>query len=90
MIEKTLTVKSETGLHARPAAELVNLCKAFKCELKLYKGNDRSKTYQPKSIISIMTIGASKGDEVTFVADGEDEGHAIEQLTALFSTAFGE
>jgi phosphotransferase system HPr (HPr) family protein len=88
MVEKTFVVTAEEGLHARPASLLAKACMKFKSTLSLYKGEDKTKIYQPKSILSIMTIGAGKGDTVTITADGEDEVYAMEQLTALFESNF--
>ncbi len=88
MIEKTFIVEAEEGLHARPATVLAKEAMKFTCDLKLYKGDDRTKTFQPKSILSIMTIGASKGDEVTIVANGDDEEAAMAQMTKIFTSDF--
>ena len=88
MIEKTFTVGAEEGLHARPASVLAKECMKFNCDLKLYQGDNRDKAFQPKSILSIMTIGAQKGDVVTILADGSDEDAAISKLTELFESDF--
>ena len=88
MIEKKFVVSADEGLHARPASNLAKECMKFACDLTLYKGDNKDKAFQPKSILSIMTIGAVKGDEVTIVAEGEDEGAAMESLTLLFESNF--
>jgi len=88
MVEKTFTITAEEGLHARPASVLAKECMKFNCDLKLYKGEDRGKAFQPKSILSIMTIGAVSGDVVTIQAEGADETSAIERLEVLFATDF--
>ena len=88
MIEKTYTVDAEEGLHARPASVLAKECMKFTCNLALYMGGNKDKAFQPKSILSIMTIGASKGDQVTIVAEGPDEADAMARLDVLFATDF--
>lgn len=88
MIEQTFIVTAEEGLHARPASVLAKECMKFLCDLTLYKGADRAKAYQPKSILSIMTIGAANGDEVTILAEGVDEAAAMSRLETLFATNF--
>ena len=77
MVKKTITIMSEEGLHARPASELAKVAMKCKCELKMYREGDLSKIYQPKSILSIMTLGASKGDRIVFEADGDGESEAL-------------
>jgi len=88
MIEKTFTVGAEEGLHARPASVLAKECMKFTCDLALTKAGNTEKVFQPKSILSIMTIGATKGDVVTITANGEDEEAAMAKLTELFETNF--
>ena len=73
MIEKTFEIKAEEGLHARPASMLAKSAMKFKSDLGMYPEGKANKMYQPKSILSIMTLGAGKGDRITFTATGEDE-----------------
>lgn len=86
----TVTVTNSLGLHARPASMLANLIKGFQCEIKLYKNGDEGKQYQPKSIISIMSLGAVKGDNLTFETNGPDEKEAIRVIEEFFRNGFGE
>lgn len=88
MIEKIFTVGTEEGLHARPASVLAKECMKFTCDLTLTKAGNDSKVFQPKSILSIMTIGAVNGDVVTIKADGVDEELAMNKLTELFESNF--
>lgn len=88
MIEKTFVLNNEEGLHARPASVFAQACMKFTSDLKLFKNGNREKVYQPKSVLSIMTIGAAQGDQVTIVADGVDEVEVMEKLTILFDTNF--
>lgn len=90
MEKVTVTVPNPMGLHARPASQLTNLVKSFKCNLKLYKNGDATKIYQPKSIISIMAMGAAKGDQLTFEADGIDEKEAIKAIEEFVINGCGE
>lgn len=88
MMEKVFVLNNEEGLHARPASVFAKEAMKFTCDLKMYKGDNREKTYQPKSILSIMTLGASQGDEVTIVAEGADEEAAMAMFTSLFDNNF--
>lgn len=70
MVVKTTTVQSETGLHARPAAALVNFVKSYPGEVKiLYQG----KSGNLKSILNIMALGIVKGSEIAIEVNGEKE-----------------
>lgn len=90
MIEKKFVLRNEEGLHARPATIFAKTSMKFTCDLTMYKGEDRAKAYQPKSILSVMTIGAAKGDEITIVAEGADEAAAMEAISELFDKNFDE
>lgn len=82
MQRETLSVKCRDGLHARPAAEFVQLCKRISSDVKLEKDG---KTVPGKSIIGIMSLGVSSGDEITVLVDGEDEAAAMEQIKELLN-----
>lgn len=78
MIEREILIKNETGLHARPAGRFVNKSKNYISEIKLVKGN---KEINAKSIMSVMTLGASKGKKLKIQASGKDEEKAVNELS---------
>lgn len=82
MLRETMAVRRRDGLHARPASELVQLCKGAAGDVKLEKDG---KTVSGKSIIGIMSLGVSGGDEVTVVIDGGDEAAAMEKIKELLN-----
>lgn len=88
MIEKTFEIKAEEGLHARPASMLAKIAMKFKSDLGMYPEGVTTKMYQPKSILSIMSLGACKGDRVTFTATGEDEVEAMNGIELLIESDF--
>ena len=80
MIEKKAIVKSETGIHARPALTVVKLASKFKSEVLLVKdGNE----YNAKSIVAIMCMAAVKGDEIIIKTNGVDEEAAAVDMVEL-------
>lgn len=87
MTEKTLTVENKTGIHARPASVFVQTASKFKSKIEI-KAN--GKTANAKSILTIMSLGLSKGTEITICADGEDEQDAVSALSQLVESKFGE
>jgi phosphotransferase system HPr (HPr) family protein len=82
-----LAIHNKLGLHARPAANFVQLAQSFACELVLVKADKRANA---KSILSIMTLDIRQYDRVTLEANGADEGEAIAALTALAGGNFGD
>ena len=87
MTEQTVTISNRAGIHARPAAVLVQASKDFKSTIYLEKDNYR---INGKSILGIMTLGAGYGTEIKISAQGEDEKEAVETLVRIFESKFEE
>ncbi|PPF42490.1 hypothetical protein C5B85_15920 [Pseudoclavibacter sp. AY1F1] len=74
---------NEQGLHARPAAQLVSAAGRFEAQITI-GGADA------KSLLRIISLGASKGQEIEVAATGTDADQAVSELSALISSGFGE
>lgn len=79
---KTLevTLKNETGLHARPASLLTECVKKFESEIMVIKDEN---TYNPSSMMSLLSMEASKGTKLNFTIDGPDESSAFDAIKSL-------
>ena len=77
MAERKVVVNNETGLHARPAASLVQFVKNYPGEVKIIKDG---KEANAKSIFNVMSLGIAKGTEITLIAEGEDEEKFVDEL----------
>ncbi|MDE8565278.1 HPr family phosphocarrier protein [Anoxybacillus rupiensis] len=73
MIEKEVTVTIENGLHARPAAQLVQQASQYQSKLELVIGQQR---INAKSILHLMSVAISEGQTIKVMVDGEDEQEA--------------
>src|SRR5678815_4122354 len=82
-----LVILNETGLHARPAKVLVNLAKQFKSNISL---QHKGKRANAKSMVSVLTLGAVHGSDVTLQAEGVDEETAIAELQAAILSGLGD
>lgn len=87
MVEKEVEIVNRAGIHTRPASLIVKTAAKFKSEIYLIKDGFG---INAKSIIGIMTMGASKGTKLIISADGEDEQAAVKELSDLISSGFGE
>ncbi|MDR0290325.1 MAG: HPr family phosphocarrier protein [Treponema sp.] len=87
MVEQVITISNRAGIHARPAALVVQTTKNFKCSIYFEKGRDR---INAKSIMGVITLGAAFGTELKIVAEGEDEESAVKSLVHLFESKFEE
>lgn len=77
MIQKSIQIKLETGLEARPVAMLVQVASQF--ESTVYINADDRKV-NAKSIMGMMSLGLASGERVTVVAEGNDESTAVEEI----------
>jgi len=87
MTERMVTIKNRAGIHARPAALLVQTASKFASKIWLEKGSDR---INAKSIMGIITLGASFGTPIRIITEGTDEEAAAAAIEALFESRFEE
>jgi phosphocarrier protein HPr len=79
--ERAAVVASKVGLHARPAAVFVKAAADQPVSVTIRKPDGAP--VNAASILSIMTLGVSHGDEVILAAEGDGADAALEALTAL-------
>lgn len=89
MLEGQIKVINELGLHARAAAQLVRLAGKFQSKIILAR-TDSNVIADAKSILSVLTLAASKGTELQINVEGEDEKKAFEAICEIFREGFGE
>lgn len=82
-----VSVLNAAGIHARPAGMIAKEAAKFKSTIEL---EFNSKKVNAKSIMSVMTLGVTKGDDVIVHAHGEDQELAQNSLVSLFNKGFGE
>lgn len=75
-------ISNNTGLHARPATLLVKKASTFKSEVSI---EFNGKKVNAKSLIGILSLGATKDSEVTVITSGEDEIDAANELVKLIN-----
>ena len=84
MIKKPITINLSTGLEARPVAQLVQVASQFNSEIYVEIGKKR---VNAKSIMGMMTLGLTAGEEVVVSANGDDEQTAMDDIVKYLSTA---
>lgn len=85
MISRMLKVLNESGIHARPAAMVVETCCRFQCHVTFIKDGMRANA---KSIMNIMLLAAEFGAEILVEAEGPDETEALAAIEHLFAERF--
>jgi len=86
-ISRNIKIINKLGMHARAAAQFVQLASNFISHIEIEKDSRR---VNGKSIMGVMMLAASQGSEVILYADGEDELESITQLAQLINNRFNE
>ena len=76
------------GLHARPAAKLVNTVYPFKATVKIANITKHKASVNAKSLNNIAISNIAQGDIVEISALGEDAAELIEAVKALVETSY--
>jgi phosphocarrier protein len=87
MKEKTIVVLNKMGLHARPAAMLVQITNEYQSTIKILKDDIE---VDAKNIMGVMTLAAKQRSKLNFVIDGPDENEVLVAIENLFKSKFGE
>ena len=87
MTSRTVTVVNQLGIHARAAAKFVHLATRFQARVRIGRA---TRELDGKSIMGILLLAAARGSTITISAEGTDEHDAVEALTALVQSGFGE
>lgn len=87
MVEAQITIRNRAGLHTRPAAMLVKLASQFQSDIYLERNGF---SINAKSIIGVMTLAAEQGSTLGLTASGAGEAEALQAVTQLFESGFGE
>ncbi len=82
MVSEKVTIKLPTGLHARPATNLINLIKETGCKVAFQAGE---KKINATSILSILSLGLKKGTELEIFVEGEGEAEALQEIVAFIN-----
>lgn len=86
MPRQTVTISNRLGIHARPAAIIVQAASKFASDIVLSKG--RVEEVNGKSIMSVMMLAAEHGSQVTVSAEGPDAATAVQTIAELLASNF--
>lgn len=87
VIQRTMQIVNEKGLHARASAKLVEVVEGFDASAEVSKdglsaGGD--------SIMGLLMLAASKGTSIAVETSGPDARALAEAIEALVADKFGE
>jgi len=82
-IEQEVIIKSGQGLHARPAAVFVQIASKFDSSVEVSKDDD---VVDGKSIIALLSLGATQGSSIKLIVEGEDSQDAFLELKTFLES----
>jgi phosphocarrier protein len=85
MQERTVLIQNRTGLHARPATEFVAKAKEFSSKIRIRNAAEGQEV-DAKSIMMVLSLALSRGDEAVITATGDDALAAADALVELISS----
>ncbi len=86
-MKRDVIVKNESGMHARPASIFVKKANGFNSNIEI---EAVGKKVNAKSIMGILSLGITKGNQISIIAEGEDATAAVNALVELVESEFGE
>ena len=87
MAERTATIASRVGLHARPAAIFAEAAGNEDLEVTIAReGEPAEDAMDASSILSLMGLGAEHGTKVVLRAEGDGAESVLETLAAILET----
>ncbi len=86
MTERTATIASRVGLHARPAAVFAEAATATGLDVTIAPASDPAAAVDASSILGLMSLGAKHGDTVVLSTDETGADAALEGLVTILQT----
>lgn len=84
--EVTTTIINKHGIHATPSSMFVRKASSFISKIWI---KARGRTVDGKSVLMVMSMGLTKGTEITIIAEGNDAQEAVTELKELVDSGFG-
>lgn len=84
MIRKSMKIGEPSKKEERPVAVLVQMANQFNSKIYIESEN---KHINAKSIMGMMALALSPGEEITISIDGPDENEAMERMESFLGNA---
>src|SRR5919205_4001392 len=79
-ITRTVEIKNKLGVHARAAAQLVQIANKFSAQITLSKDGQ---TANARSILEVLTLGGAQGSTIQIEAASQDAEQAVRAIERL-------
>lgn len=82
MKEIIVEIKNEQGVHARPAALIVNIARKYEITLEIEKVGE-NEIIDGKNVMGVMMLGAAEGEKLNLRTISENENNIEEENKLL-------
>jgi phosphocarrier protein HPr len=86
-VVREIPIINKRGLHARASAKFVQMVERFNAEVTVTRNGE---TVGGTSIMGLMMLSAGPGTSIVVSATGPEAAAAMEALTELIGSKFGE
>lgn len=86
-LSREFAITNQYGIHARPAAMIVETASRFDADVVIEKDGNR---VSAKSMLGLMTLEASHGSKLRVIVDGPDGEQVLDELQCLIESKFNE
>lgn len=83
MVSQKITVRNESGIHARPASVLAKVAMRCSSDINIRVGNQ---DINPKSVLNLMAAAIKSGTEILVECTGEDEEADLQTLIDVITS----
>lgn len=91
MVEQEFRLANPAGLHARPAALFVKMVAGLRSEVRVANlDRDPATTADARSIIAVLSLGASRGSRIRVTVEGPSEAQDLAAIARLVASGLGE
>ncbi len=87
VVSEPIGLVNPTGLHARPAAVLVQLAGKFNAKVEMRLGDKKANA---KSVTALLKLDTKHGDFVEMVATGDDAKEALAEIVPQVASGLGD
>lgn len=90
-LSQRVTLTNKKGLHARASHKFVDMALKYDAQIEVRSHNSVcAETVIADSVMELLLLGSSYGQDITITASGPDAKTALEALVALVKSRFGE
>ena len=86
LVSRKVTIENSKGIHVRPAGLIVSSVQGYPGKIEVFASSKKRASLH--SILSLLSLGLTAGEEVTLEVTGPDEEQVCSELALMFARQF--